>query len=594
MIDTAEQFIDRINRQNLDPAQLQVIYDMINETKNILSHAQLNQIYTHILKTPGLLESVTELAPGTSIRFVKNTDAVNPLPRTCVIFKYPDGHIELIVMPNRKLSTGEKQKNPCTEGGSKICKISYRIDDPSVITIGRARLRVLLHQNSLRRLKNEALISQQLSTSQFICPMFLSSMYKHTKTKSPAVYAFSELGQCDLYDVIENWLLNNVYRDGQPITELHIGIVSDLLTGLVEIHAHKTVHRDISLGNIIVSNDRIKFIDFDAALSQYVTVDSLTDNLTILTTAPELIIHRNILNRSCYAAKIAQEHLKKFTNETISGADYTDDVWSIGMIIISLLTVDTAPSDYNYINLIVTENPLLQAMLKPTRAERVTAKQALEIWKNNPTLISISHADFNTQNNINNILKIVESELRFDWTRVIERLIQCANLTSNIEFPNSLRNFGYRSSDAYFKAADTLQTIYTQQMMSINTILEQTLTNLDAQALYFSRNKEIKAVLVKCLRPILKSNIIELYPCNESTVAADISLAISKILNKNHKHITCFGREPRYTVKEITLRVAIEHVLAKFKPDTVHAVTLQKLFADEDQTSAIHTKLSIA
>lgn len=93
----------------------------------------------------------------------------------------------------------------------------------------------------------------------------------HTLGKHPNLVAMLEAMRCDntIYicmELVSDGTISHVLSKGQPILPLIKRWTHDVLCGLVYLHDHDIVHRDIKCANVLVTEDcTAKLVDFGAS-----------------------------------------------------------------------------------------------------------------------------------------------------------------------------------------------------------------------------------------------------------------------------------------------------------------------------------------
>ena len=113
-------------------------------------------------------------------------------------------------------------------------------------------------------------------------------------------------------DLCKNQTLKEIVRRRNKLTEFEAGYyINQLLNGLMQVHSHKVVHRDLKLGNLLIDeNLQVKIGDFGLAKA----------------------IHKERATTLCGTPNyISPEVLAK------TGHSFEADIWAVGIIAYTMI-----------------------------------------------------------------------------------------------------------------------------------------------------------------------------------------------------------------------------------------------------------------
>jgi serine/threonine protein kinase len=421
---SGQEFLNKLAKIRNDQGKLRYMHRRINKGKpqEVISLPQLNDIYLYINSQATLATSIDGLQPNQSLRFAKTTPKPE-LPITCVIQRFPDRHLELIIMPNRKLADGTKIPKKIQDGSSKKKQDAYRIDDEMALDIHWARLEIELEQSvpgqelmKLADVQQETEIAAALDGAEYSAPIYIGSPFQHIKNGKlvKAIYGFSKLGICNLIDIRSGLSATELaeYAIPNKMPEFLKPIVRSLLAGLCEMESRRIIHIDLDFRNIVLFRNAhgdlyARFIDFANAINLNKGPSGRIGG-TFVVMSPDIFsacVGKMAADRSMpIETAIARHHTiyktreaygwhvfnEKYANHMrypeIAHVDTKDSCWSIGTIIFYLLTKRMPRLDV-YTRETLAANKLLRGLLAPTRQTRYSAREALACWNENPNLV---------------------------------------------------------------------------------------------------------------------------------------------------------------------------------------------------------------
>lgn len=618
---SAQSFIEKINQIQASDSHLQILHAKINagSDKEILSIEQLRAIYTYILEA-NLIEQIEALPINASIRLPKNNLG---LPRTCVIQRFPDGHLELIVMTNRKFADGSKFEKTF-DGVNKKDKNAYRLDD---INAGFIRWLILKYELStpgrtepemrakrLAYIKEEAAVSQSIK-SEFVSPIFIGSDYTHVThgQVKDAIYALAKPGLYTLDRFMQRVKSEPEMQVYRQHPELLDSIVHSLLKGLADIHARQVIHTDIDARNIIVDHKADEliclYIDFAGAVD-LTKKHSTKFGGTLSHASPEMssaIVHRLLLeNFSMWDSGIHLENPRtlaydlvesnnkstaRYPNTTVF--DFKDNSWSLGVILFELFTGVT-PRANTYTFLVLEQNPLLKGLLAPTRASRFSAQQALECWIANHSFNPVTMSnDFYLQDKINSkqeeILSCISVKLpRLNLNTAILLAKECYSLSLEIKDPVLINSLLYKSPQILQADIDVLEAAMKQHMDSLTTrgpsIATAVCGNL-IDTLSEQQSTAIKNVIQESL-----ANYWEhMYGNNDQALVAAIQNKLEQFLRQSARYSCLWGcLSVRFVIDIPAFQAAVSSYISNVRhvADNVPEIILPSQAEPEQENTA--------
>jgi serine/threonine protein kinase len=138
------------------------------------------------------------------------------------------------------------------------------------------------------------------------------------------------------------FFMNKEYKELLRDQEIVFLIIAQIVSALKHLYDNKYCHRDLKLDNILINSEtfQIKLIDFNTA--KYITETDLS--CTIIDSGPTS--NYNILDKNCGR----KEKFKK-TDEI-----FYKDIYSLGVIIYSLVTQQLVDENFNYIFALYSNN----------------------------------------------------------------------------------------------------------------------------------------------------------------------------------------------------------------------------------------------
>ncbi len=139
--------------------------------------------------------------------------------------------------------------------------------------------------------------------------------------------------------------MNKEYKELLRDQEIVFLIIAQIVSALKHLYDNKYCHRDLKLDNILINSEtfQIKLIDFNTA--KYITETDLS--CTIIDSGPTS--NYNILDKNCGR----KEKFKK-TDEI-----FYKDIYSLGVIIYSLVTQQLVDENFNYIFALYSNNDIM-------------------------------------------------------------------------------------------------------------------------------------------------------------------------------------------------------------------------------------------
>lgn len=576
---SAHSLLEKI-KEILDPEtiNLRLMHTKINmgSRHEILSMEQLRAIYTYVLNQADLLQQIDALPINASIRLEKLSADSSELPRTCVIQRFPDGHLELIVLTNLKFADNSKFSKTF-DGSSKKDKDAYRIDDvrAQAASIRWVRLQYRLSEygrtspqeraKRLKRIQDEADVSQMI-TSDFVSPIFVGSPYTHAphRQRREGIYAFAKPGLYTLNKFMQR--INDepnmqIYRQHPELLD---SIVLSLLQGLLDIHAKQIIHTDLDVTNIIVRTRGeeliCQYIDFAGAINLAQGPSSKYGG-TLDQASPEMsaaIMYKLMLE--CYTSwdmgfipnpntfaydlvELAATTDNRYANQTVF--DFKDNSWSLGVMLFKLFTGVT-PRLNTYTLVVLEQNPLLKGLLAPTRAARFSAQEALDCWQKNPVFIPVTHNnDYTLQDNINAKLETVKDKIslkpfnqRLDTA--ISLIKECINLSTEICDPLIKNCSLYKSPEILQQDVIALETALQNHMDSLTTRGPAIATNVCANVTKLLTEIQLAAIK-DAVRNALSKHWSNMYGNDDDNLAIGLQRVLDKALQQSAIYSCLWG-----------------------------------------------------
>ncbi len=141
------------------------------------------------------------------------------------------------------------------------------------------------------------------------------------------------------------FFLNKEYKELLRDQEIVFLIIAQIARALEHLYDNKYCHRDIKLDNILINTDtfQVKLIDFNTA--KYITEKDPT--CTIIDSGPTS--NYSILEKNCGR------------KETFEKTDqiFHKDIYSLGVIIYSLVTQQLVDDKFNYIFALYSNNDII-------------------------------------------------------------------------------------------------------------------------------------------------------------------------------------------------------------------------------------------
>ncbi|MBS0286454.1 MAG: hypothetical protein JSR17_04110 [Proteobacteria bacterium] len=368
-----ESFQKRLNKLN-DIEIPQRLYERINET-------DLRRIIKFVIDDNNLNQKILSLKKNQAIRFDKR---MTQLPRTFTILKDPEGEYQLILETKSKASTNQKCKTENFAGTSKSGKPAWRLDGqngPEEYVSLKCKLHTdangNLNLNQLKEIKREVSFVWRMQHDHFHYS-FLGTI---TKDKKGHFYQSMYSKKGIPLDKLENY--------GIVITNQIIdNIARQLLEALSIAHNKGFVLQDIKPGNILCFSENGQlYVEFNDFGSVPWVRQNLTTQTTIGYESPEVSLSHSDVNDvyhayfkngyAKYGLSYGKQCVDKYQLHNKIGyatAHPANDVWALGIVLYELYNKQK-PS----IHMPILDERL-KGMLEYDRNQRITAKQALDIF----------------------------------------------------------------------------------------------------------------------------------------------------------------------------------------------------------------------
>jgi Protein kinase domain len=193
--------------------------------------------------------------------------------------------------------------------------------------------------------------------------------------------------------------------DDDSLTATLDVVLEQLLEILSHVHAHSIVHRDLKPSNLLIASQdgfpRLVLIDFGSA-GDLSTAGLLKENIGLsnsrvaispIYAAPEVFVDpsdsKHAVNFDCFsAALLCCQLLFQYLDERTESGFYqqvTNSQWDLDVWLQSALQSKVRPTGLDQALQVLEDRPglwrLLQDMLRPRPADRLSSKEALKRWK---------------------------------------------------------------------------------------------------------------------------------------------------------------------------------------------------------------------
>lgn len=344
-----------------------------------------------------------EAASLPSIRFDKKNYPELPFAIDIIIDKH--GDLELIALTGQKISTKQKKLFKKSKGQFKQMVPCFRIDTSEPKNKAKLQLELghaipLPHNSSiweglkgglnrtvdrdearavghiiknLRPALQESIISSSIPDCKYIDFLEVGSLYQHGLTERKGVDK-PTIG-LNLYSDLALGSLGQVSAD-----KLNLNIISNIIDGLIVIHAAGIIHGDIKPDNILLDEDEdgqfAKISDFGSAM--FANDPNINFGKAQIGTPP------------FWPPEYFDDNI------TPSGKN---DMWALGISIFYMLTDGKLPyfkpehadderfSGKELTSAIIKANPILAALLATDPTKRASATEAKTIWLQSPDLV---------------------------------------------------------------------------------------------------------------------------------------------------------------------------------------------------------------
>ncbi|MBN9289167.1 MAG: hypothetical protein BGO43_10125 [Gammaproteobacteria bacterium 39-13] len=356
-----------------------------------ISKKNLNAIIKRIIQDETLAEKIQDLRPYEALRLVKEK---SKLARTLCIVRAPDGEFRLILETKSKTAANKKRKVTLFEGAFKSGKPGWRIDgiEPYVsmhIELASKARKVDLYSKPIEKqvdkLQKEIAFPWDCTDNPFLHRSVLGARYTNKKGSYISVYSPKGI------PLNETKKLNLTQKE-KEIVALQI------LQGLNLMHQKDYIYQDIKTENILVFKDSkgvfAKFNDFGfvtgndyryglAGTAGYESPEVAFANRQDRPSPSEYYTKHYKANGKSLGKKAGDELYAKIKNDGTKKLaalkkEYKEphpanDVWGCGILLYELFH-DKEPKTY-------PKEKHFACLLERDRKKRVTAKEALELWR---------------------------------------------------------------------------------------------------------------------------------------------------------------------------------------------------------------------
>lgn len=393
--------------------------DYEDEQSILLSELQITQITTYLFIHRQEIQLWFAENPNQSIlRIGKKLDQqaeqfrFGVLPRTVEIHRVGDGKFNIYVAISQKLSTGKKEKKLSRIGTSK--KVTRLIllnpnmhDDElkllSAVTKVQKNTDTVQHELKIEKEVFGDNISVLIGTPYLSKDKKKSSEYRQV-IRTSEYAAFGDLRELEPFSATRKDILSsdsNYRRYLDSEDSIIERLILEILNCLIKIHDAGYVHNDIKMDNILVYYDpkdqkvHARITDFGMTKK----AGEYFEPVASFCYASPQVIQKHIKHEThlshyfrsylgkypCYGHDLyMNSSLEEMKGDSLSGS-CKDDMWALGVTIFKLITGEH-PTKSNFEaelmprGILSEHSELIRKLLAPTREERPTAAEALEIY----------------------------------------------------------------------------------------------------------------------------------------------------------------------------------------------------------------------
>lgn len=281
-----------------------------------------------------------------------------------------------------------------SRGNFKMVIAKLDITDDHVVLIANIRIRYKEpSKENIERSSNDALeeikLSRKLSHTNLI--QYHLSSFK-TDIANDYHYAliesYSDFFTCNLRIYLQT-IITYSQEEKNAQTPHLIQALRDLFSALTYLHEKGYIHQDVKPENILFSKFS-RFVLTDFGLTSFKN-DNRLPTTTPSYESPEVYNTHKIL----YAIDKKNSHYDFFSQfnsigrvfrglykieEPLKTADYSTDIWAVGIIAHEILT-DQIDYSSRKTPVVIEKSPFLKQLLNPDYRQRISAKQAGDLFK---------------------------------------------------------------------------------------------------------------------------------------------------------------------------------------------------------------------
>lgn len=341
--------------------------------------------YAYILNTPNILEPLTR---GHHVRIDKHHST---LQRTCNILLNESKECMLMLETKRKKSDNTKDDNKVIGKGTYgTVKPTWRIDSDVLEEWANKTAK----GTDVFQTEYESNFSEKIIAN---CNKEQSELFNHT-IQSEVFY--KETFKHSQYSKRAIADLETIEKENALSLKNKFDIFGDILQAIDLMHQKGKIHQDIKLANILIYKGEryyAKLTDF--GISEDIFKPLYNDALsTKLFASPEILIATSFRSSPYYAYfHLDEEKQYSFsyqiylmTEERWYDGDNpiiinyklphpSNDMWALGILLFKLL-YNRYPKNHSQDRALIENDPLLSGLLKVNRQQRMTAKEAKEMY----------------------------------------------------------------------------------------------------------------------------------------------------------------------------------------------------------------------